>query len=218
MAKKPVASKGVKPKTSSQRPPSAALLAAMKAQPPKPPPQDKLDRVNDLARTARDKRITLEDTKSRATELGKEILEIEHHTLPDLMMEVKIKELTLDAEGNHPAYALKLKPYYKASISAEWPDEQRDKAFRYLEKVGSPDLIKTIFVIEINREDHALAKKIENALDKLQVGYAREQSVPWNTLTAWVKERIEKLGEDVELDTIGATVGNIVTIKPVKEK
>jgi hypothetical protein len=40
--------------------------------------------------------------------------------------------------------------------------------------------------------------------------------IPWNTLTAFVKEQCE-LGAALELDTIGATVGRVVKIKPRKK-
>ncbi len=133
-----------------------------------------------------------------------------------MFTEINIDSLGLPAEGNLPAYDTELKPYYKANIPVDWEPERRQAAFDYLDEQNAGDIIKSVFIVAIPRGKRAVALKVQKALEKLKVEYTADLSVPWNTLTAWVKESVEKHKTVPNLDVLGATVGQVVNLKERK--
>lgn len=198
--------------------PSAALAAAMRADADKTAPTEaSLEVVRRHIRQARDNERQIADLQTRLKELGEAQTKLTQKTLPDLFTEVGIDVLGTPAEGNLPSYDAKLSPYYHANIATEWPDEKKAAAFNYLsEAPGGEDLIKTVITIPLGRGDRKTALKVEKSLDKLGVTFTSSLGVPWNTLTAWVKEQVEKHQTTPKLDLIGATVGNVVKLKERK--
>lgn len=210
--------------------PSAALAAAMSRDAQQSVPEDKLEAVRKKLREFRDQQQIKAGLEERLKQVNIALFETEHKTLPDLFNDVGIDKLGLPAEGNLPAYDADLSPYYKASISAEWPEEKRAEAFKWLDDNNHGDIIKSAYVILLPRGARTIALALEKAikglkarlpgkktLQKVDVDYVVKLEVPWNTLTAFVKEQVEK-GEAPPLDVLGATVGEIVKLKPRKEK
>lgn len=196
--------------------PSAAVAAAI-GRDHRPPSEDKLDKLRSSLRVVRDLERELADLNEMVSERSAKILDMKMKSLPDLFAEAGVDNIGLPAEGNLPAYDVELKPYYKANIAVDWPDDKRQTAFAWLDDNGHGDLIKSMFVVSLGRDDRTRAKKVEKALEKLGVPFSVELGVPWNTLTAFVKERIEKHKESPPLETLGAIVGKIVNLKPRKE-
>jgi hypothetical protein len=194
--------------------PSAAAIAASKNR--APPSNDKLEKVRTFLREARDIDKHILDLEAQVKEKKARKLLLTQKDLPDLFDEAGIDSLGLPAEGNLPAYDCELGPYYHANIGAEWPTEDREKAFAYLEKKGASDLIKSTYVVLLPRGKRALAIKVETALKKLGVEFSEKLDVPWNTLTAWLKEQVQKHKTTPELDLLGATVGRVVKLKERK--
>lgn len=195
--------------------PAAALAAKMKSD-VEAPTEDRLRAIREVLRIARDKEREVMDLEERTKALKAEVLELKQKKLPDMFDEAKIDNLGLPAEGNLPPYDCKLTPYYHASIGADWDLERKAKAFAYLEECQAGDLIKSVYTISIPRGMRSYAKKVEAMLRKAQVDYETGLSVPWNTLTAWIKERIEKHNTVPALEVLGATVGQVVNIKERK--
>ncbi len=46
---------------------------------------------------------------------------------------------------------------------------------------------------------------------------ASKETIPWATLTSWPKEQVEKIKIVPPLETLGATVGRVVKLKPTKD-
>lgn len=177
---------------------------------------DKLDMVRSKVRETRDALLTQKAAQERVAEISKTLNDLYHKQLPDLFMEAGIDSLGLEAEGNLPAFDTKLKPFYKASI----PKDKEGEAFSWLEKQGHGDMIKNMFSVQFGMGDNTKAKKLEAFLKKEKISYECGRGVPWNTLTAFVKEQIEDRKvkpSDLPLDLLGAYVGRIVTIKPRKK-
>lgn len=195
---------------------SPAALAELDDAPP--PSEDKLEKVRNVLRRHRDKTMEKTDLETRLKQVNIEINELEFKTLPDVFNEVGVSNLGLQAEKNFPAYTAELTPHYRANISADWDDEKRAAAFAAIEKIGAGDLIRTAIVVDVPREDRKKAKAVVAALKKLKVQFSVELSTPWNTLTAWVKSRYEDGKKLPPLEVIGATVGECVKPKIVKEK
>jgi hypothetical protein len=186
-------------------------------------PPDKLDQLRAACAAARDLDLEIQDLENRVSNKQKELLELRYKSLPDLFMRAGISRLDLDPSGNMPPYEAKMTDHYKAGILASWPQEQQDEALDWLEEQGQGDLIKRTVEINLGRNENKLFEQIMKVLGKMPKIMERvkvQRAVPWNTLTAWLRERYqndEDLG-DADLRRLGAVVGKVVNIKPAKEK
>jgi hypothetical protein len=188
---------------------------------PSPPPQDKLDRVRAGVRAARDLKLSIEDLKEQLKAKNTELGDLLYRGLPNLFSENGVRDITLQREGNLPAYSARLLDYYHANIVSSWDQERQDRAYDLLEKSGHGDLVKRTISIAFGLKQAKEFKRVWAALRKLKLKNLQvTRSVPWNTLTAMVRETYEsgeQLGSE-ELHTLGATVGQVVNIKEAEEK
>jgi hypothetical protein len=183
------------------------------------PPADRLEVLRAKVSRVRDLRAEVEDLSSRVTDANKEIQDLTFKQLPDMFEELGMRNMTLEATGNLPPYGAEKKPYFKANIAAEWPPEKRAAGLTFLEQRDAGDLIRLFITVELGRGEAETGKKIIVELQKLGVDYSVSKSVHWGTLTAWLREQVQKYKRDFtpgELDMIGAKVGTIVEVKPVK--
>lgn len=180
--------------------------------------EDVLEQIRGHMRTARDHEARIRDLESVLAEEKKSLNAMKMVTLPEVFAKAGIDNLGLGAEGNNPPYDFKLRSFVHASIGADWDDDRRKEAFTVLEKNGGKDLIKTEFVIFIPRELRGLVAKISKALKPFKgIEVEKNESVAWNTLTAFVKEALEKRGLILPLDKLGASTGMIVDMKERKD-
>lgn len=172
---------------------------------------------------------------------------LQHKELPDLFGQLGIDKFGLPDAGEF-GVDVELSPYYKASILAEWPDDQKEIAFDHLEKIGGGDIIKTEVKFVLGRGALDLARTLVAMIklfgERMQLEGVSDipmpsisQGVPWNSLTSFVKERhafessdafaLELANADangaepppmMNLAVLNATVGSITKIKPRKEK
>ena len=114
---------------------------------------------------------------------------------------------------------VKVVPYFHANIQADWPEEQRRKAFDYLEQSGDGDVVRVTLSVDFGRKELKLARELETLIRSWKGPNEHpprlEMGVPWNTLTKLVREKIEAK-KKVDLDVLGATVGR--TAKIVKRR
>ena len=199
----------------SEAGPSAEVLAAARAAPETGPSQDKLERMTEMVAKVRDLEDRKRDLEEQLKATNIELTSYYFKLLPDLFDETGIERITLPADGNHPPVEAKASPFYKANIAADWPEDQRVAGFRYLEDQGAGDLIKTLIVLPFNREDHAAAKEFAAQLRKQGYTPQVSESVMWNTLTSWLKDRVENHKQIPDLEKIGGTVGRVVRLKDV---
>jgi hypothetical protein len=202
----------MKSKSKSTHIPKAAPSFIKKVQ----PSEASLEKIRARLREARSIEKQISSMSEDVDGLKKDLNSLRHETLPDMFIEVGIDNLGIPAEGNLPGYDFKLSPYYRANIGADWPSDRRQQAFDYLEKRGDGDLIKTTITVLLPRDQRKMSKKIEVFLRKLKVNYSVDLSVPWSTLTAYVKEQIEKNDAVLPLETLGAQVGNVVKMNERK--
>lgn len=181
---------------------------------------DKLDKLRDAVRTKRDLDLQITALETTLSERKQDRFKLEHETLPEMFINARVTKLTIEAEGNLPNYTAALAPYYKAVISAEWPEQKQQAAFALLDKLNLGDLIKTIVEVQFGRDERAATKKFLKALAKLvsEEQIKTRQGVPWATLTAAIRYHYESGQQlsDAELATLGATVGMAVTLKEDK--
>lgn len=164
-----------------------------------------------------------EELKARKVAL----YELKMKRLPDLMTELKQDKIGLPGVGEFGA-DIESKPYYHANISNEWEPERVEAAFDYLDEIGAGDLIKNVVVMQFSRGEHERAKVFVRAVGAFMTAMADmglelpgdlpepvvRMSVPWNTLTAFVREQTVA-GTILDLDKLGAEVGTqaIVTFR-----
>ncbi len=187
----------------------------------------------------KEKELTL--LESRGSDLKREIRDLSHKKLPDKMNEMEIDTFGLSAENCD----IVLKPYAKAGISSDWDDDKKAEGFAHLTDIGGGDLIKAVMSVPASKGDlenmEVLAELVrlvmslpyeddqvrraeavtqwfaENgqALQPVDAPVNLELSVHWGTLTSFVKEQSEK-GTAMDLEKIGATVGQVVKIQKRK--
>lgn len=148
---------------------------------------DRLQHCKTKVRELRDHVAELEDLEAKVKEKKATILEIRRKELVDLLDKAGIPSLTLAAEGNSPEFTVSTKTIYHANI----PEENKDAAYRWLKEHDQDYMIKTIFSISFGLDEAKECAAFEKKLAKITGDYERKQAVPWNTLTAWVKEEFE---------------------------
>lgn len=196
--------------------PSPALKRAL-ASSKQAPPEDKLEEIRNHMRRARDLEVRSQELAEQMQLVQDELQTLLTATIPEKFEELQIDKLGLLPEGDLPGYDAVLKPYYRASISASWPADRQQKAFECLEKNDAGDLIKATFTVDLPRGSTKQQEQLRKTLVKTQLPFTERRSVNHNSLTAWVKEQIEKHATMPDLETLGAQVGKIINLKPRKE-
>jgi hypothetical protein len=183
------------------------------------PGEPELEKIRDACKAARNLQLEISDAENALKEKRASLNDLERKVLPDLFSVAGITSLTLEANGNMPAYEAERSPYYRANIAANWPDEKRQEAFDWLEKNGGGDLIKAEIIITLPRKSEKLRKSVLAALKKLKLPDVEvDLAVPWSSLTSFVRECYEKRKIKPPLDKLGADVGEIVRLKVQKEE
>lgn len=224
--------------------PSDAVRAAIKAAPKKEAEPDKLDELRKLVRNARILAVEIGEKEEEVSRLKERYERARTDVIPTFMVENNIPSITLGAEGNYPPYECVAKPYYRANIAADWEPKRREEAFEYLESLGEGDLIKTSVTFYFSREESGMVAPFLKAVRKLKFlvdvvayvgkGKARrkikrrekvlvppavvERTVQWNTLSAWLRRKVEGEGVVPKLEKIGGAMGTIADISEVEVK
>lgn len=178
------------------------------------PSEEDTTRLRELCTRLANERAHKEKLERELKSTNKLIWDLEMKEIPDLAGELGVDVLGLP-EMN---VDIKIKPYYKANISSQWPAEKQETAFKYLEEIGVGDIIRNEVKFSLGKESDELAEAILEAVSKIENAPSPSinKTVPWNTLTGVVREFTEK-GEPIDLEVIGATVGQKATIKERKE-
>lgn len=175
---------------------------------------DKLIALRQCIAEARDIEVEIAHYEEIVATKQKALTELRSKTLPDMMIELKIDNIGLAAEGNYPAYDAELSPFYSANIAVGWTEEERKEGFDYLESIGEGDLIKTEVTVAFPREDRKKALALIKELAEKGLAPSIKQNIPFQTLTAWLKRQVEKKQFTPDLKKIGGTVGLVVRLKP----
>ncbi len=186
---------------------------------PEPVPEDKLERLTKKAVELRDALIGKETLAQAVIDNNKTIERIKFNELPELMDACKIESWTLAAEGNYPSYKLDRKPFYYANIKQETPEEQAAaaEAFAWLDE-HHPGIVRNVYMISYGKGEEKAAAKLEALLTKNKIVFGLKRSVPWNTLTAFLKEQVERFQTIPPLNLLGAKLSVVVDMKPIVPK
>jgi hypothetical protein len=192
------------------------------------------NKLKEKVRAARVLQKRIETGEALLKELGKQENEILMNELPDLMNTMRVPSITIDAEGNEPAFTATNKPFYSASLArpkkADQPDP-RPEGFEYLISIGHGDLIKqeVSFLFPVGTDPKLIHDFVQKAI-KLKVESKRkpvkrlripfpsvDTSVHAGTLTAWLRRQVEQEKFVPNLTKIGGFLGRKVEIKTVEE-
>jgi hypothetical protein len=193
-------------------------VAALLNQGAPPVNADRLEHVRIGVRALRNTEQTIADLEEQLKTCNEELQRLQREELPALFHEAGIQQLTLEPEGNNPAYAVKLSPYYYANIAAKAPDEQKAKAFEWLEAHEAGDLVKRTISVVTARGEEKKAAKVTAALSKLGIPFEVKREVPWSTLTAWLRESVINKTPLPPLELIGGVVGEVVKVEKARAK
>lgn len=175
--------------------------------------EDKLDQIRARCKVMRNLTLEIKEATLAIAAKQKELTQLSTVTLPELFAENNIPSITLGAEGNYPEITMESKPFYKAVLPKE-----NDKGLRWLEAKGHGDLIKRVFVVKLPMKSGKAADQLRKLVQKLDLAYEEDETVPWTTLTAFVKEMIEKRKKAVPLEILGAMIGRVVKMKPKRDE
>jgi len=157
----------------------------------------------------------IEELEARLETLTRERNELARHELPDLFEKCLIDRIGVPGEN----VDVVVEAMYHANIKADWPEEQRERGFEALERMGGGDLIRVTLEIQFGKGELELARTVLERLSQWNEFGNRparmNRNVPWNTLTAYVREQI-KAGRPVPMEELGAAFGRVCKIKKRK--
>lgn len=157
-----------------------------------------LDEVAALAA----RQIQIEDSIAETENLLKRqkaaLARIAERELPDALAEHGLSEIRM-ADGSR----VEVKRIVRASI----PKKHQDEAFEWLRENGLGDLIKNEVKVAFAAGEDAQAQNVVDLMTELGADPEQKASVPWNTLTSVVKERIKE-GLEVPTEILGVFMGN----------
>lgn len=162
-----------------------------------------LNEMAQLARALLDAEINIQATEETLKLVKKRAMRLREETIPSAMQELGLQKLQLDT-----GQTITIKQEVYASI----PEENKTKAFGWLEKNNFGGLIKSVIKIEFGRDRLDEASYL---CDRLQdQGHSPEftESVHASTLKAFLREQVIK-GTPIPLDLFGARPVWVAKIK-----
>lgn len=195
------------------------------------PSSDKLDAIRSKARQARNIEFQIKNLEDQIKEQKVLLFDIYSNQLPDMMLAAGVDTIGIPKEGNYLGWDYNLETFYRANIAAKWPHEKREAAFNYIKSMGAEDLIKTEVVVYFPKGGAKLAQKLVSHIKKIKMKPPKgkkvapkiraelSRSIPHGSLSAWLKELVEKrhkVPSASDLEKIGGAIGRIV--KPEERK
>jgi hypothetical protein len=161
----------------------------------------------------RDLQLEIADREEQLKKKKELYNELRFRSLPDLFDEHGIDHIGVPAASdNLPAYDAEINNYYHASIAAAWPPSKRQEAFDELRRVGGADIVETVVSVRFARANANDANILAETLRVKGYQATVEPYIPWQRLTAWLKQHIEQGGLWPDLEKIGGNVGRIVKL------
>jgi hypothetical protein len=182
------------------------------------PSKDRLVRLKEAVASLRDLELEKANLAEKLSGLNASIQKYTREDLPDLFLATGLSSLTLEPQGNLPAYTAKLETEVKAVIQKDWPPEQREAAFSWLHDQGADDLIKATITVTFDKEEVDKAKALRRVLVDEGYNVNFEMTVHHMTLSSWLRERWSSRNMPPNISTIGGYVGPVVRLATKKGK
>lgn len=175
------------------------------------PTDDKIQRINRLFKLLMEMNNAVEDTETRLNLQKKRLTHISDVLLPEAMAEAGCKKFITDT-----GLQIEVKPFYTAKID----DNNRNDCYKWLRDHNFGNIIKHQVAADFNKGEDSLAEEVKKLMDEKGISYTDKESIHHQTLTAFVKERIEKGGDSQkeEKDRFPLTLFNVFIGKTTKVK
>lgn len=134
--------------------------------------------------------------------------QVQESLLPEAMATIGVAEFKLE-DGSK----VTVKPFYSAKIG----DDNREVCHTWLRDHGFTELIKHEIVVQVNRGKDDQAKQLAKVANELQLPFVDKEGVHPSTLTAFVKEQVEK-GSDLPLEQFKVFIGRKAKVAGAKRK
>jgi hypothetical protein len=164
--------------------------------------------VRNRAVQLRDHYLLKTEVEERLKQINSMITKIERDELPELFSKAKISSLTVEADGNHPAFIAERTTVYNAKI----PENKRQEAFQWFEQQGHGDLIKSVINIIFGMQEYEQRLRVMKLLSDAGVEYYTNESVHHMTLKAFVRTELQA-GHIIPMDLLGAYIFDEIKIK-----
>jgi hypothetical protein len=174
-----------------------------------------LEKIRDEIKELRSLEFEIASMEERLKITKERVRFLKEKTLVDMFDGAGITSLGVEAHGNLPPYDIEIKPYVRANIAADWEPERRERAYAWFEKNGHGDMLRNTVTVHLGKGTQKAQRALLAFLKKSGIDYSSEYGIPWNTLTAFVKEQIKKK-KTPPLEMLGATVGRVAIV--IKEK
>jgi hypothetical protein len=188
--------------------------------------EDQLDRARRLSREYWEIEQNIENIEKMLSDAKSRKKELTEREIPEHFASCGIDTIGLADAGEHGVDII-VGPYCHANIPKSWPVEQQERGFEVLEELDGGDLIRVVVSVSFFKEELDDAKELVEFL-RTEWPKANEhpavmdKSVPWNSLTSFLKAYIRDETTDPLTDeqkeALGATIGTVARIKPRKEK
>jgi hypothetical protein len=175
---------------------------------PVPSKEVNLTTIRDKAKELRDFYLQKADLENQLREANERIVHVERHELIDMFNSAGISSVTVDPDGNHPAFIAERSTVYGAKI----PDEKRIEALQWFDQQGHGDLVKSVITIQFGMQEHEKRLEAMKLLDAHGIEYYTNESVHHMTLKAFVKGELKK-NHVIPMDLLGAYMFDQVIIK-----
>lgn len=170
-------------------------------------------RMRELAGELRDRTAAAADLEDRLRDERARIKAITTGELVDLMDEVDLTRIDIEADGNLPPMVFEMGHHFSASISVEWEEERRERAFELIPDELLKITVKAVFA----KGESQMARDLAEELVVAGYTVSVEKGVHHSTLRSWVREQFESGHDLPDLDTIGANIFREVKIKEKRD-
>ena len=165
--------------------------------------EDKLGLVARLARKQLDLEAYVEQLELQLKAAKENLRKVQEQDLPQAMAEIGLSEFKL-SDGSK----VTIKPFYSASLV----EENRAKAYEWLESHGFSSLMKTEVSVDFGRGEDKLADRASKLLQEHGFAANKDVSIHAQTLKAFVREQIED-GQELPSDLFKVYAGQKASIK-----
>lgn len=179
------------------------------------PDKASIDKLADRAKELLAKKDEIEVLEKKLEEVQSEFKKLSRVTLPDLFDACGLDKIGVPDQ----LFDVVMKDKYFASISMQWPEEQREAAFDLIEEFGGVDMVATTVSVSFEKGDKLLAEELKKRLEGLNWLEGRPvklvRNIHWGTLSSWLREMYQDESKaKIPLAPIGGDIARICEVKP----
>lgn len=143
------------------------------------PSEEKLSRLANLAIEMRKIENEIEATEAKLVELKSNLRKVSEDHIPSLMDEIGISKITL-------SNGLKLSTKFFASGKV-----LDDQVYDWFEKEGFADIVKCVLTVNTRRIEKQDLAPVKAVLREMGLEFGEKDSIHYQTMSSWLRERIE---------------------------